>query len=73
MLSKKQIKLAILNGKEDEVYNQLVNQLIAEKYSIQQELAIQRQRYSKPEEFNVYDNYAEGCKAQAKVIIESVK
>lgn len=72
-MTKKEIKLAILNGQEDEVYNQLVNQLIAEKYSIQQELAIQRKRYSKPEEFNVYDNYAESCKAQAKAIIESIK
>lgn len=73
MLSRKKIKLAILNGKENEVYEQLINNLIRERYTINQELSIQRQRDSKPEEFNVYNNYVEGCKSQAKFIINEVK
>lgn len=73
MLTKKQIKLAILNGKEQLVYEELVNRMIEKKYSIRQELAIQRQKNVKPDEFNEYNEYAEYCKAQAKTIINEVK
>lgn len=73
MLSKKQIKLAILNGKENEVKEQLIIDLIREKYTINQELAILRQRDSKPNAYEIYNNFVEGCKAQAKAIIESIK
>lgn len=73
MLNKKRIKLAIRNGKEKEIYSQLVGELISSKYSIHQELAIQRQKETKPDEFKEYNDYAEWCKAQAKAIIESVK
>ena len=73
MLSKKKIKLAVLNGKENEIYEQLINNLIRERYTINQELSIQRQRDSKPEEFNVYNNYVEGCKSQVKKLINEVK
>ena len=47
-------------------YEERVEQLIREKYSINQELAIQRQRETKPEEFKVYFAYCEECKATAK-------
>ena len=47
-------------------YEELVEQLIREKYSVNQELAIQRQRDTKPEEFEVYFSYCEECKAFAK-------
>ena len=73
MLSKKQIKLAILNGQETQLYEQLIIDLIREKYTINQELAILRQRDSKPNAYEIYNNYVEGCKAQAKSIIESFK
>lgn len=39
---------------------------IREKYSISQELAILRQRDSKPEEYAEYNAYCEECKAGAK-------
>jgi hypothetical protein len=48
-------------------YEQLVEKYIRERYSVSQELAILRQRLEKPEEFNDYYSYAEGCKARAKV------
>ena len=47
-------------------YEERVEQLIREKYSINQELAIQRQRDTKPSEFEEYFAYCEECKAKAK-------
>lgn len=47
-------------------YEECVNTLIREKYSLSQELAILRQRDSKPEEYNAYNAYCEACKAEAK-------
>ena len=47
-------------------YEERVEQLIREKYSINQELAIQRQRVTKSTEFEEYFAYCEECKANAK-------
>ena len=47
-------------------YEERVEQLIREKYSVNQELAIQRQRDTKVEEFNTYYEYCEECKRIAK-------
>jgi hypothetical protein len=52
-------------------YSQIVVVLIREQYSVDDELAILRQRDSKPEEFEAYNSFAEECKARAKEIIES--
>ena len=47
-------------------YEETVVALIREKYSLDEELAIQRQRDSKPEEFSAYFEYCEECKLKAK-------
>lgn len=47
-------------------YENYVNTLIREKYTLSQELAILRQRDSKPEEYAAYNAYCETCKVQAK-------
>lgn len=47
-------------------YEETVVQLIREKYSMDDELAILRQRDSKPEEFEEYNAYCEECKKRAK-------
>lgn len=47
-------------------YEQRVVQLIRERYDIDAELAILRQRDSKPEEFAEYNAYCEECKTKAK-------
>lgn len=47
-------------------YEQRVQQLIREKYSVDEELAIQRQRDTKVEEFKAYFDFCEECKTQAK-------
>ena len=46
--------------------NQKISALIREKYSLDEELAIQRQRDTKPEEFQEYFEYCEFCKKQIK-------
>lgn len=51
-------------------YEQLVNKLVAEKYTIQEELAIQRKAYNGlTDEFYVYNAYVENCKERAKQFI----
>ena len=47
-------------------YEEKVVSLIREKYSLDEELAIQRQRDTKPEEFKEYFTYCEECKMKAK-------
>ena len=47
-------------------YEERVEELIREKYSINQEFAIQRQRETKPEEFEEYFAYCEECKSLAR-------
>lgn len=50
-------------------YEQLVVQFIRERYSLDEELAIQRQREVKLIEFEEYNNYCEECKIRAKELI----
>lgn len=50
-------------------YDQLVSDLILEKYTVDQELAINRQRETKPEEFQAYFDFCEQCKIKAHEII----
>ena len=52
-------------------YEQLVVSKIREKYSIDQELAILRQRDTKPQEFAEYDAFVEQCKVEAKEVINA--
>lgn len=47
-------------------YPQLVESKIRTRYSMSAELAILRQRDTKPEEFTEYNTFCEQCKAQAK-------
>lgn len=50
----------------EEQYKNRIVELIREKYSVDDELSIQRQRYTKVEEFEEYNSYAESCKQQAR-------
>ena len=47
-------------------YETKIVSLIRKKYSINQELAILRQRDTKPTEFTEYSKYVERCKAEVK-------
>lgn len=59
-------KLAKLNNISEVRYKQMVVRRIRERYSQDDELAILRQRDTKPEEFAEYNNYIEECKANLK-------
>lgn len=47
-------------------YNEQVDSMIRERYSLSEELAVLRQRESKPDEFDEYFRFAEDCKARAR-------
>ena len=51
---------------DNDEYENKVVALIRQKYNVNQELAILRQRDTKPEEFAEYNEYVEQCKAEAK-------
>lgn len=50
----------------EEQYKQRIIELVREEYSVDDELAILRQRDTKIDEFNVYNSFVEECKQQAK-------
>ena len=50
-------------------YEQKVSDLIRARYTVDQELAINRQRDTKPEEFQEYFDFCEQCKKQANETI----
>lgn len=64
-------KLAKKNNAVDAVYENEVIKLIRKKYSVNQELAILRQRDTKPKEFEEYNAFVEACKKSVKRDIES--
>ena len=50
-------------------YSAKVSDLIRARYDVNAELAILRQRDTKPEEFAAYNAFAESCKADAKILL----
>ena len=54
-------------------YEEQVVAKIRERYSVDDELAILRQRDTKPEEFEAYNEYAEQCKKEIKESIFSAE
>ena len=50
----------------EKIYAIRVDELIREKYSLSNELAILRQKDIKPEEWQAYNAYCEECKRKAK-------
>lgn len=50
----------------EELYENLIIRKIRKRYSVNQELAILRQRDTKPIEFAAYNEYVEQCKAEVK-------
>ena len=52
------------------LYEKLIEKKIRAKYSVNAELAILRQRDTKPEEFAQYNAFVEQCKAEVKAELE---
>ena len=61
-----------INPYEGYTYEELVAEFIRERYTVNDEFAILRQRDAKPEEYQTYNAYCEQCKARAKEIIANV-
>ena len=64
-------ELILKNISKDKLYANLVSKLIRERYSVDDEMAILRQKETKPEEWKEYNSYCEECKARAKAEIYS--
>lgn len=65
MMDAKTMRMLVKAGRGEEAYALRVGELVRARYSVSDELAILRQRESKPEEFAAYNAFAEECKAQA--------
>lgn len=70
------LKLALKNKEVDsksfdELYESLIIRKIRAKYTVNQELAILRQRDAKPVEFAEYNAYVERCKAEVKAELKT--
>lgn len=50
-------------------YVEKVRELIKERYTIEDEIALYRQKDTKPTEFDEYNQFCEECKARAKEIL----
>lgn len=50
----------------EQMYKDRVIELVREEYSVDDELAILRQRDSKIDEFNAYNSFVEECKVTAR-------
>ena len=68
-MKEREKKIFEKNGVLDKVYGQEVSRLIRERYSLDEEFAISRQRDTKPEEWAEFNAYCEQCKAEAKITI----
>lgn len=65
VLTEEQIQEELEFAKQRE-YEDLVVSKIRKKYNVNQELAILRQKDTKPEEWAIYNAYVEDCKKRAK-------
>lgn len=59
-------RLAEKNGSLEALYHQKVVELLRERYTVNEELSILRQRDAKAEEFSAYNAFVEECKTKAK-------
>ena len=59
-------ELILKNISKDKLYANLVSKLIRERYSVDDEMAIVRQKETKPEEWETYNTFCEECKARAR-------
>lgn len=53
----------------EKLYENMIIRKIRSKYTVNQELAILRQRDSKPEEFADYNTFVEQCKLEVKELL----
>lgn len=67
------IKLSILNETTERLYARMVEEKIAARYSIGEQISILRRRDENPEAFAAFYDFAEACKAEARAEINAVE
>lgn len=72
-MNKREIKLAVKNGITEEVKKRLIIEMVRERYDSNDEIAVLRQRDSKPEEYEEYNAYVEACKESVKAALSEVE
>ena len=65
----KKINLAKRAGLQRDLYPDLIVYFIRQRYTMDDEFALERQKDRKPTEYMEYDNYCESAKAYAKEIL----
>lgn len=65
-------RLARLNKTVEADYAVEVERAVRKRYTLSAELAILRQRDTKPEEFEEYNSFVEECKAKAKEVVGKI-
>lgn len=66
MITDTQRRMLEQTGMLDKMYAQTITSYIRLRYSVDDELAIQRQREEKPEDFETYYAFVEDCKVRAR-------
>lgn len=72
MINKKTVDLAKRNGTLDKLYHDEVERRVEARYTLRQEIAIQRKRETNPEEFEAYNVFVEGVKKDIKAEIAAL-
>lgn len=72
MISKKAVDLAKRNGTLDKLYHDEVERRVEKRYTLRQELAIQRKRDTHPDEFDAYNAFVEAVKKDIKAEIAAL-
>lgn len=65
----KKINMSIRAGLQKDLYPDLIVYFIRQKYSVDDEFALERQKGRKPIEYEQYDSYCERAKAYAKELL----
>ena len=65
MMGEKTIRLMVKAGRGNEAYGLLVGEKVRARYSVNDEMALLRQRDEKPDEFAAYYAFVEDCKTEA--------
>ena len=65
----KKINMSIRAGLQRDLYPDLIVYFIRQKYTMDDEFALDRQKDRKPTEYEEYDNYCESAKIYAKELL----
>ena len=68
-VSMHEIELAKKNGTAERLRSRLVEELIGQRYTVGQQIALLRQQVQKPDEYARFCAFAEDCKARVRALL----